>query len=93
MSIVSKIKDILKDKLGPGSTAYGILKPCRRCAYQKSHESILIFSKERGPRIIIVPGGKCFLRQGDCLGLSKCSNCFEQVNNPTDVLPCRWKEF
>lgn len=91
MSIFSKIKKALLNNLGPGSTAYGILKACRRCVYQKSHEPILLVSKDRGPRIIIIPGSGCYVRQGSCIGYDKCGKCFEQVEKQT--LNCQWKKF
>jgi len=87
-----KIVDYLKDKLGPGSTVYGIFRPCRRCVYQKSHEPILIISKTRGPRIIIIPYEKVYVRTGNCLGLKNCGKCFEAIERPSEF-PCRWKQI
>lgn len=92
MSILSKIRKVFQDSLGPGSTAYGILKPCKRCVYQKSHEPILIVSEHRGPRIIIIPSIGAYKREGECLGFDKCALCFKQVNNASN-LPCKWTKF
>ena len=84
-----KIVDYLKDKLGPGSTVYGIFRPCRRCVYQKSHEPILIISKTRGPRIIIVPNKAVYVRKGECIGYKICGKCFEAIENRVEV-SCKW---
>jgi len=87
-----KILDMFRDKLGPGSTTYAILKPCRRCVYQKSHEPILIFSKDRGPRVIIIPNQGCYVRRGKCLGFKNCGKCFEAIEKNME-LPCKWIRF
>ena len=90
---MSFILKFFRDNLGPGSTAYGIFRPCRRCVYQKSHEPILIFSKHRGPRIIIDPANKkCYVRKGECIGFKECGQCFDAIKQP-DKYPCKWKEF
>ena len=68
--------------------SYGIMKPCFRCTYQKSGEVILIFSKSRGPRIIMKKGN-VYVRKGDCIGYNKCSKCFEAVEDNFNV-PCEW---
>jgi hypothetical protein len=86
----------LKDKevkpTPPGGMAYGIFSTCRRCAYQKSYEPILIFSKDRGPRIIIIPPeGKVFLRQGECIGFKSCGECFNAITS--NEFKCKWKEI
>ncbi len=72
--------------------AYGILKSCKRCSYQKSNESILIYSKDRGPRIVM-GSGIVLVKYGDCIGYKNCGKCFEQslINNNT--LPCKWKKI
>jgi len=90
--MLKKLKDLLKDKLGPGSTAYRIFKPCRRCVYQKSYENILIFSRERGPRIIITSDGRTFVREGPCIGFQQCGKCFEVIEGK-EKRKCTWKEF
>ena len=77
----------------PGFLSYGIFQACRRCHYAKSNEPVLIYSRNRGPRILVLPGGKCYLRRGECLGFSKCGRCFEQIENLDKSLPCNWIEF
>lgn len=77
---------------GPGSTVYGILKPCRRCSYQASNEPILIISKTRGPRIIIIPP-KVYVRRKKCLGFKNCGKCFLQIDKRDKSLPCSWEEI
>lgn len=72
---------------------YGILAPCYRCTYQKSHEPILIFSLYRGPRVIVNLEGKSYVRFKDCLGLEKCNKCFDQCKVSSKDLPCEWKEI
>jgi len=91
--MLRKLRDFFNDKLGPGSTTYGILKACRRCVYQKSHEPILIFSMHRGPRVIVNYKGRCYVRRGDCIGFKKCGRCFEQAEKRDRNLPCVWIEF
>ena len=91
--MLKKIKEFFSDKLGPGSTTYGILKACRRCVYQKSHEPILIFSMHRGPRVIVNLNGKCYVRRGECVGFKNCGKCFEQAIKNDKSLPCKWIEF
>jgi hypothetical protein len=81
-----------RNKINPGMVSYGILKPCRRCVYAKHCEPVLIYSFHRGPRIIVNFDGKNYVRNGECLGFSKCGKCFEAINN-TSNLPCKWKEF
>jgi len=83
--------EFIKNKLGPGSTVYTIFRPCRRCVYQKSHEPILIFSKTRGPRIIIFPNKAVYVRTGECVGFKKCGRCFEAISDPN--FPCKWKKI
>jgi len=90
--MLKKIRDFFRDKIGPGSTTYGILKACRRCVYQKSHEPILIFSRYRGPRVIVNLNGKNYLRQGKCIGFKECGKCFE-VAEGKEQSTCKWIEF
>lgn len=75
------------------SFSYGILQKCKRCTYQKSSEPILIYSLHRGPRVIIFPNSKCYLRKGECIDFNKCGKCFEQVENLDRSLKCNWIEF
>lgn len=89
------LKNLLKrfkGKFGPGMS-YGILPVCRRCKYQKSSEPVLIYSLHRGPRIIIFPNSKCYLRKRECIGFKECGRCFEQIGNLDKSLPCMWQEF
>lgn len=77
----------------PQSTLfYGILKPCYRCTYQRGNEPILIFSKDRGPRIIM-HSKDVFVMEGKCVGYENCGLCFEQVCIQEDTLPCKWKKL
>jgi len=92
LGILNKIKKFLEDNVGPGTTTYSIFKPCRRCVYQKSHEPILIISKTRGPRIIIIPNEKVYVRKGKCIGYKECGKCFEAIEKK-DKYPCRWISF
>jgi len=71
---------------------YGILPPCYRCVYTKSHEAILIISKDRGVRIIVNLNGKTYIRKGKCLGYSACGSCFKRIMEDLD-LPCEWIEI
>jgi len=81
----------IKDRIGPGSVAYAIFRPCRRCVYQKSKEKILIVSeRDLKAKIIIDPvNRKVYARRGECLGIDRCQKCFEAINNQKD-LPCKW---
>jgi len=81
----------LKDIIPPFS--YGILKPCRRCVYQNTWEPILIYSFDRGPRIIVNLEGKTYVRKGECLGFQKCFHCLEKVKKKPLELPCEWIEI
>jgi len=90
--MLRKIREFLSDKLGPGSTTYTILKPCRRCVYQKSHEPILIFSMYRGPRVIVNLNGKTYVRKGECIGFEKCGKCFLAAMGKVKC-KCRWIEI
>jgi len=85
------LKKFFNKYFGPGSTVYGILRPCRRCVYQGSYEPILIISKHRGPRIIILPGKKVYVRKGKCVGYKECGHCFEAIDSSN--YPCQWKEI
>jgi len=91
--VLSLLKKFFNEHFGPGSTVYGILRPCRRCVYQGSYEPILIISKNRGPRVIINLDHKCYVRKGECLGFSTCGRCFEQCLKKDPSIPCEWKEF
>ena len=78
--------------MNAGFSVYGILKPCYRCVYQHTNEPILIFSKHRGPRVIIIPDkGKAYVRKGKCIGFEKCGKCFEAIES--DKYPCDWREI
>lgn len=79
-----------KEKIGPGSTVYGILKPCYRCVYQKSYEPILIFSFSRGPRVIVKYKEKTYTRKGSCIGFKECGRCLEKIDDKELELPCNW---
>ena len=87
--MLSRLKKLFNKHFGPGSFAYGILRPCRRCVYQRLHEPILIFSKERGPRVIIVPLEGCYVRIGKCIGFRECGKCFEAIKDDSKY-PCKW---
>jgi hypothetical protein len=73
--------------------SYGILPSCRRCVYGKSHEPLLIFSKDRGPRIIVNLDSNTYVRHKDCLGFSNCGKCFEAVTYSDSTLPCIWAKL
>lgn len=90
---VFSIAKFFKSRIGPGSATYGILKRCPRCVYQYSWEPILIFSKERGPRIIVNLEGNNYVREGPCPeGFGQCGKCFEAVLDPSKF-KCKWKAF
>jgi hypothetical protein len=72
---------------------YGIMPTCKRCVYQKSREPVLIFSRDRGVRIVIYPDGKTYVRLDGCLGYSSCGKCFEQCLSNQESLPCKWKSL
>jgi hypothetical protein len=72
---------------------YGILKPCYRCRYAKSHEPVLIFSKHRGPRVIVDKQNGTFVRHGECVGYELCGRCFEQAEINLETLSCRWHKI
>ena len=71
--------------------AYGVLKPCYRCVYAKSYEPILIFSKFRGPRVIMMhkPSNYVYVRHKNCLGMNKCGKCFDAIED-SSMFPCEW---
>ena len=91
--MLSLLQKFFNKHFGPGSSVYGILRPCKRCVYQGSYESILIISKERGPRIIILPGRKVYVRKVSCIGYKECGRCFDQVLRKDPSLPCKWKRI
>ncbi|RLF22433.1 MAG: hypothetical protein DRN15_09080 [Thermoprotei archaeon] len=72
--------------------AYGILRPCYRCVYAKSHEPVLIFSMHRGPRVIVNLDGDTYVRTGKCIGFRECGLCFEAARGKKD-LPCKWRKI
>ena len=87
---ISNLFKLLFGQIGNVST-YGVLKPCYRCRYAKTYEPILIFSRDRGPRIIVNLDKNTYVRHNDCLGYSKCQKCFEVASNPNkSKLPCTW---
>jgi len=51
--MLKKIIKYFQNKLGTGSTLYSILKPCTRCVYGKRYEPILVFSLNRGFRVLV----------------------------------------
>lgn len=53
----------------------------------------LIISLHRGPRIIILPNKKCYMRKGDCIGFKECSQCFKKVVDCNIPTPCKWIEI
>jgi hypothetical protein len=61
--------------------------------YGKHYEPILVFSMNRGPRIIVNYNGRTYVRRGECIGFKNCGRCFEQVENLDRSLPCQWIEF
>jgi hypothetical protein len=87
--ILNNLRDKLS-KIPLAYLSYGILKPCYRCSYQKSNEPILIFSKSRGPRIVIFPKIATLVRFGDCIGFETCGRCFEQSKMNSTKFPCKW---
>jgi hypothetical protein len=73
---------------GNDTLSYGVMGACKRCSYSKSYEPILIFSKLRGPRVIINLESKTYVRHGECLGFNSCGKCFEL--NKDSKFPCYW---
>ena len=69
---------------------YGVLRKCSRCVYAKSHEPILIFSLDRGPRILIYPQIGIFVKHGNCIGFQNCNKCFLKVIDSSIETPCQW---
>jgi hypothetical protein len=90
--MLRKFRQWFKDKLEPGALSYGILKKCSRCVYAKSAEPVLIYSRNRGPRIMFY-NGRTYVRRGNCTGFSRCGKCFEQIENLDKSLRCQWIEF
>lgn len=89
MSFLYKLLSKTKHFTG-GVTAYVILKPCKRCVYQKSYEPVLIYSLHRGPRVIVEPNGNCYVRVSECVKCNDLTECFRQVNLQSK---CKWKKF
>ena len=77
----------------PGSYSYVIFKPCYRCVYSKKFEPVLIYSRDRGPRVIVNFKGSTYVRQGECIGFKQCGKCFEQIIKIDPSLPCKWRRI
>lgn len=92
--MVSKLKSFLRklyQRFPNGmSNSWGILHACYRCRYAKSHEPILIFSKHRGPRVIVNLDDHTYVRRGDCIGFENCKKCFTRCTLHNNELPCNW---
>ncbi len=70
-----------KNKLGPGSFAYSILKPCVRCVYGKRKEPIIILSgKDFKVKAIVNYNGSTYIRRGICKGISSCNDCYSVID-------------
>lgn len=96
MGILESFKNKLSNSIGPGSYTYGIFKACRRCSYAKSHEPILIYSFDRGTRIVVNYNGKTYVRNGKCIGFAECKlkrKCLDKIDNPELDVSCKWKEL
>jgi hypothetical protein len=88
---IKKLRDLFSF-IPKRSLSYGILRKCKRCVYQKYNEPILLFSKDRGPRIIIYHE-EVYVRNNDCVGYELCGRCFEQVCANEKCLSCEWKRI
>ena len=80
------------------SMSYGILKPCSRCVYGKSRETLVIVSASgysRDDQVLVVMNyhNHNWYRVGECLGYSKCGKCLDKINNKDIQLPCKWRRM
>jgi hypothetical protein len=88
---ISKMKD------GAMAISYGIFKPCKKCVYGKSRETLIILSNSgysRDDRVLQVMNYKDhnWYNDGECLGYSKCGECTTAIENK-NYKPCKWKRM
>ena len=79
------------------SATYGILRPCARCVYGKSRETLIIISGagySRDDEVLVVMNykGANWTRFGSCVGYRSCGHCLEAICSP-DNYPCEWRKI
>ena len=84
------------DKVGRNflSISYGILKPCSKCVYGKSRETLIIvsargYSRDNEALVVMNYKGKNYYRTGECIGYNKCGKCLEVIDKNLK-LQCKW---
>ena len=78
------------------ATSYGVLKPCKRCVWGKSKESLCIYSirgYSRDNKVLTIMNykGKNWTNTGNCIGANKCQNCIIVIDGDDKSKPCVWK--
>ena len=76
------------------SVSYGILKPCKRCVFAKSRETVAIVSLRgysRDDEVLMVMNYKGYnwYRRGSCIGYRRCGRCLEAIDK-TYKGKCTW---
>lgn len=88
---LSNIFSFFRRKLGPGSFAYTIFKPCHRCVYGRRREPIIILSGRNWEvKDVVNLDYKTYTRRGECLGIASCQRCLEKIKDNSIELPCKW---
>jgi hypothetical protein len=88
---------ISKSKDDVMAISYGIMKPCKRCVYGKSKETLIVLSNSgynRDDKVLQVMNykHKNYNNRGECLGYSKCGKCLDAIDKKI-TLNCTWKEI
>lgn len=91
VQFLTNFLSFLDKKLGPGSFAYSVLKPCHRCVYGKRTEPmIIVTSRTWEVKEVVNLDRKTYARRGACLGISNCQRCIEKIQDNSIDLPCKW---
>jgi len=87
------------DKLGRSflNISYGILKPCGKCVYGKSRETLIIisargYSRDNEALVVMNYKGSNWCRKGSCVGFHNCGKCLASIDNQ-GKFPCQWKKI
>jgi len=65
-----------------------VLPVCKRCVYVRSRETAIIIDQDDKVRAILNYKGSNYYRRGECIGYSKCHQCFKRIDGEIKDLPC-----